>query len=96
MREGDSPHAVLHHQVALVDVGVAVRPADHVRLLVAVVLAGGLPRVEPAQEEAMMDQQYLGQGLTMTESRAKSTCSLPSPLSQHRPRSSVSAAHSRS
>ena len=59
MREGDSPHAVLHHQVALVDVGVAVRPADHVRLLVAVVLAGGLPRVEPAQEEAMMDQQCL-------------------------------------
>jgi len=44
----DPTHTVLNHKVAMVDVRVPVRPAHHVGLLVAVVLAGGLGRVEPA------------------------------------------------
>jgi len=48
MSQLDAAHAVLHHEVAVVDVGVPVRPAHHVRLLVAVVLAGRLGGVEPA------------------------------------------------
>ena len=45
VRQGHSPQTVLHHQVAEVDVGPAVSPAHHVRVLVTVVLTAGQARV---------------------------------------------------